>query len=205
MGLLQLKVGKITATSGEASGGKNVDCGFIPELVLIFNEDVADGEDGFMIRFGGMAAAQSMKIIQSLNDGGGDNINLNNETSNGLSDRDSGTTAAVSSELTGTSTSTQGSDTLVGSAGSLYTTELAVGDEIEVGAERRRVTAIASNTSLTVDSAFQTAVADTSATKFAAGAEVSRSGFKGFTIPSNFITASGDVIHFAAFGTQFVA
>ena len=205
MGLLQLQVGKITATSGEASGGKNVDCGFIPELVLIFNEDVADGEDGFMIRFGGMAAAQSLTIVQMTNDNGSDRINLNNETSNGLSDRDSGTTAAVSSELTGTSTSTSGSATLAGPSGSLYTTELAVGDEIEVGAERRRVTAIASDTSLTVDSAFQTATADTTATKFAAGAEVSRSGFKGFTIPSNFITASGDVIHFAAFGTQFVA
>lgn len=205
MGLLQLKVGKITATTAEASGGKNVDCGFIPELVLIFNEDVADGEDGFMIRFGGMAAAQAMKIVRMDNDGGGDNVNLVDETSNGLTDYDAASTAAASSELTGTSTSTAGSDTLVGSAGAVYTTELAVGDEIEVGAERRRVTAIASNSSLTVDSAFQTAVADTSATKFAAGAEVSRTGFKGFTIPSNFITAANDVIHFAAFGTQFVA
>ncbi len=205
MGLVQMKSGKITATATEASDGKNVDCGFIPELVIIFNEDVADGEDGLLIRFGGMAAAQSAKIVRLDNDGGGDNVNLVDETTNGLSDYNTGSTAAASSTLTGTSTSTAGSATLAGTGGAVYSTELSVGDIIEVGSEKRRVTAIASNSSLTVDSAFRVAAADTSATKFAAGALVTRSGFKGFTIPSNFITATSDVLHFAAFGTQFEA
>lgn len=199
-----MKSGKITVTTAEASGGKNVDCGFIPELVIAFNEDVADGEDGLLIRFGGMADAQAMKIVQMTNDNGSDRVNLANETSNGITDYNANSVAAVSSELTGTSTSTSGSRTLAGSAGSLYSTELEVGDEIEVGAERRRVTAIASDTSLTVDAPFQTSGADTSATKFAAGALVSQSGFKGFTLPSNFL-GDGDVVHFVAFGTQFEA
>ena len=197
MGLVQMKSGKITATATEASDGKNVDCGFIPELVIIFNEDVADGEDGLLIRFGGMAAAQSAKIVRLDNDGGSDNVNLVDETTNGLSDYNTGSTAAASSTLTGTSTSTAGSATLAGTGGAVYSTELSAGDIIEVGSEKRRVTAIAS--------AFRVAAADTSATKFAAGALVTRSGFKGFTIPSNFITATSDVLHFAAFGTQFEA
>lgn len=200
-----MKVGKITVTTAEASGGKNVDCGFVPEFVMAFNEDVADGEDGLLVRFGGMAAAQAMSIKQMTNDNGSDRINLNDETSNGITDYDAGSTSAVSSELTGTSTSTAGSATLAGTAGSLYTTELSVGDIIEVGTEKRRVTAIASDTSLTVDSPFRVANADTTATKFAEGSLVTRSGFKGFSLPANFLTSSGDVIHFLALGTQFVA
>ncbi len=200
-----MKTGKITVTTAEASAGKNVECGFIPEFVMAFLEDVADGEDGLLVRFGGMAAAQAMKIVRLDNDGGGDNVNLVNETSNGITDYNANSVAAASSELTGTSTSTAGSATVAGSAGAVYTTELAVGDEIEVGVERRRVTAIASNSSLTVDTAFQTANGDTSATKFAAGALVSQSGFKGFTLPANFLTGANDVVHFMALGTQFEA
>jgi len=205
MGLAQIKVGKITATTAEASSGKNVDVGFIPEFVMAFNENVADGEDGLLIRFGGMAAAQAAAIVRMDNDGGSDNVNLVNETSNGITDYNTATVAAASSTLTGTSTSTAGSATLAGTGGTLYSTELAVGDIVEIGTEKRRVTAIASNTSLTVDSAFRVGTADTSATKFAAGALVSVTGFKGFTLPANFITASGDVIHYIAIGTQFVA
>jgi len=198
-----MKTGKITATTAEASAGKNVEVGFIPELVMAFNENVADGEDGMLIRFGGMAAAQAAAIVRMDNDGGGDNVNLVNETTNGITDYDTTSVAAASSTLTGTSTPT--GTAVAGTGGTLYTTELAVGDEIEIGVERRRVTAIASATALTVDTAFTVTAGDTSATKFAAGALVSATGFKGFTLPSNFITAADDVIHYLALGTQFVA
>jgi hypothetical protein len=203
MGLLQMKVGKITVTTAEASGGKNVDCGFVPEFVMAFNEDVATTEDGVLIRFGGMAAAQALALQSVLNDNGSDATSIVNETSNGLSDYDAGSTSAASSELTGTSTPT--GTAVAGSAGSLYTTELAVDDIIQIGVETRRVIAIASDTALTVDFAFTVTASDTSTTKFAAGALVTRSGFKGFTLPSNFLTTAGDVIHFMALGTQFVA
>ena len=61
-------------------------------------------------------------------------------------------TATASSALTGTADPTV-STTLVGT-GTLFTTELVVGDRITVNAETRTVTAIASATSLTVDTAF---------------------------------------------------
>ncbi len=203
MGVVQMKSGKITATTAEASGGKNVDCGFVPEFVVAFNEDAADGEDGLLVRFGGMAAAQAMKIVQLKNDGGDDNINLVNETSNGITDYNTGSVSEASSTLTGTSTPTGAA--VAGTGGTLYTTELSVGDMIQIGTERRRVIAIASDTALTVDSAFALTAGDASTTKYAAGALVSQSGFKGFTLPANFITAAADVIHFVAFGTQFEA
>ena len=61
-------------------------------------------------------------------------------------------TGAVSSTLTGTADPTA-STTLVGT-GTLFLTQLVVGDRITVNAETRTVAAIASNTSLTVDTAF---------------------------------------------------
>lgn len=61
-------------------------------------------------------------------------------------------TATASSTLTGTADPTA-STTLVGT-NTLFSTELVIGDRITVNAETRTVTAIASNTSLTVDTAF---------------------------------------------------
>lgn len=61
-------------------------------------------------------------------------------------------TGTASSTLTGTADPTA-STTLVGS-GTLFLTELVIGDRITVNAETRTVTAIATNTSLTVDTAF---------------------------------------------------
>ena len=61
-------------------------------------------------------------------------------------------TGAASSTLTGTADPTA-STTLVGT-GTLFLTQLVVGDRITVNAETRTVTAIASNTSLTADTAF---------------------------------------------------
>lgn len=203
MGLLQMKAGKITVTTAEASAGKDVDTGFIPEFVMAFNEDVADGEDGLLVRFGGMAAAQAMKLVRLDNDGGGDNVNLVNETSNGITDVDSHTIGTTNTVLTGT-INPAASTTVTGAGGSLFLTELEVGDQILVTGEIRRVTAIASNTSLTVDIAFTDGANDTSPEKIAAGAEVADSGFKGFNLPANFL-GDGDVVHYVAFGTQFVA
>jgi len=61
-------------------------------------------------------------------------------------------TGLASSTITGTADPTA-STTLVG-VGTLFTTGLVIGDRITVNVETRTVTAIASDTSLTVDSAF---------------------------------------------------
>lgn len=74
-------------------------------------------------------------------------------------------TATTSSVLTGTADPT-GSTTLIGS-GTLFLTELIIGDKITINAETRTVTAIASDTSLTVDTAF-TDTAPASITKLPA-------------------------------------
>jgi hypothetical protein len=74
-------------------------------------------------------------------------------------------TALASSTLTGTADPTA-STTLVGS-GTLFLTELVVGDRITINAETRTVTAIASDTSLTVSTAF-TDTASASITKLPA-------------------------------------
>lgn len=202
MGLLQMKVGKITATAAEASGGKDVDTGFIPEFVMAWNEDAIDGEQAVLIRFGGQEAAAALAMNKFTNGTGTDNT-LVDETTNGITDVDSSSIGTTNTVLTGT-INPAASKTVTG-VGTLFTTELAVGDQILVTNEIRRVTAIASNTSLTVDIAFTDGANDTTPEKIAAGAEVTDTGFKGFNLPSNFISAADDVIHFMALGTQFVA
>ncbi len=74
-------------------------------------------------------------------------------------------TGTTSSTLTGTADPTA-STTLVGTS-TLFTTELVIGDRITINAETRTVTAIASATSLTVDTAF-TDTASASITKLPA-------------------------------------
>lgn len=196
-----MKSGKITATTAEASGGKNVECGFIPEYVRIWNEDATDGEHAILERFGGMAALQSIASFKFTVGTGTDNSYVD-ETTNGMSDYDATAIAAASSTLSGTSTPT--GTAVAGTSTPLYLSEVAVGDEIQIGVERRRVTAIASNSALTVDIAFTVTAGDASTTLFAAGALVSTSGFKGFTIPANFI-GDGDILRFVAWGTPFAA
>lgn len=75
-------------------------------------------------------------------------------------------TGASTSVLTG-SIDPAASTTVTG-VGTLFTTELVVGDRITVTGETRTVTAIASNTSLTVDTAFSDNANDTSPDKLAA-------------------------------------
>lgn len=62
--------------------------------------------------------------------------------------------SAVSASVTGTLTAADGTLTTVTGSGTSFTSELQAGDAITVGAETRVVTAIASDTSLTVDLAF---------------------------------------------------
>lgn len=75
-------------------------------------------------------------------------------------------TGAATSVLTG-SIDTTASTTVTG-VGTLFTTELVVGDRITVSGESRTVTAISSDTSLTVDTAFTDTANDASPDKLAA-------------------------------------
>ena len=81
---------------------------------------------------------------------------------------------AGSARVTGTSTSVlsgsidPAASTTVTGVGTAFTTQLVVGDRITVSGETRTVTAIASDTSLTVDTAFSNNANDTSPDKLAA-------------------------------------
>jgi hypothetical protein len=68
---------------------------------------------------------------------------------------------ASKSGRTGTVTTTANSQAVTGS-GTAFTTELRIGDEIQIGGEIRNVIAIASATALTVDKAFVNANAGVS-------------------------------------------
>lgn len=75
-------------------------------------------------------------------------------------------TGAATSVLTGSIDAT--ASTTVTGVGTLFTTELVVGDRITVSGESRTVTSIASDTSLTVDTAFTDTADDVSPDKLAA-------------------------------------
>ncbi len=94
----QIKVGKITATSAEASGGKNVNVGFIPEYLKVWNEDAADGEVAILERFGGQADDASLAYYKMTNGTGTDNT-LVDDTTNGLTDYSAGSIAEASDEV----------------------------------------------------------------------------------------------------------
>jgi len=78
-------------------------------------------------------------------------------------DESNAVTVALTTNLTGTVSKTNGTNTLTG-VGTLFTTELAVGDRIQVGAEKRWVSAITNNTSLTVSVNWGTTLAGTAYT-----------------------------------------
>ncbi len=95
--------------------------------------------------------------------------NLNSEFTAGAVNHIVKSTSAYNVTGTGTTRTLTGSidptaSTAVTGVGTSFTTELAVGDRINVNGEIRKVTAIANNTSLTVDTAFTDTANDTTLT-----------------------------------------
>mgnify|MGYP005636130647 CR=1 FL=1 len=95
--------------------------------------------------------------------------NLNSEFTSGAVNHVSTSASAYAAVGTGTSRVLTGSidptaSTSVTGVGTAFSTELAVGDKINVNGEIRKVTAIASNTALTVDAAFTDTAADAALT-----------------------------------------
>ncbi len=95
--------------------------------------------------------------------------NLNSEFTAGAVNHVVTSSSAYAAVGTGTTRVLTGSidptaSTSVTGVGTLFTTELAVGDRINVNGEIRKVTAIATNTALTVDAAFTDTAADAALT-----------------------------------------
>jgi flagellar hook protein FlgE len=95
--------------------------------------------------------------------------NLNSEFTSGAVNHVLQSSSAYTVVGTGTTRVLTGSidptaSTSVTGVGTAFTTELAVGDQINVNGEIRKVTAIATNTALTVDAAFTDTAADAALT-----------------------------------------
>lgn len=197
-----MKEGKITVTGNEASNGKNVECGFIPAYVKIFNQDVNENDVATLERWRGMPQADSLATLQLENDGDGTGTSPVNVTSVGLSDYNANAVSQVETSLSGSSFARTIDNTLLTGTASSFLTEVNVGDRVRVGGEFLEVASITSDTVLNTTSVWRDDTAATSATVAVPGAEVSQSGFKGFSIPASFM-ASGDILWFHAIGTQF--
>lgn len=208
-----MKEGKITATTAEASGGKHVDCGFIPSYVKVWNANAVVTENAILERFFLMDPSQSLATVIIADDGSTSDVNIVNETSNGLNNFDEDAVSQVETTLTGSNFAKVKASTTLTGTGSAFLTEVNVGDRIRVpndagtdnSSEVLEVASITSDTVLVTVHAFQTTDATVTAgvTVIVPGAEVSQSGFKGFTIPAAFISAADDVLFWVAFGTQF--
>lgn len=197
-----MKEGKFTVTAAEASGGKNVDCGFIPAYVKLLNRSAPVDTVMQLERYRGMAALESLQTVSMRNDGGDNLTSPIITTTVGLSNFDDGSVSQVETALTGSAfTRTIDTTTLTGT-GSAFTTEVNVGDRVRVGEEFLEVASITSDTVLLTTSVWRDATAASAATVVVPGAEVSQSGFKGFSIPAGFLTET-HIHYFIAMGTQF--
>lgn len=97
---------------------------------------------------------------------------------------------APNKQLAGTGATTAGSATLTGTT-TAFDVDLRVGDVININGEQRKVTAIASATSLTVDSAFVNTCTAKNAYR-QTGREA------GFTLGADSINTATNVLHYAA-------
>jgi len=167
----EIKVGTVVA-SGAAM---NLEIGFLPDEVEIINETTS-----ITLRWlKSMAAGKGHKEIAA----GTQSF----VAANGISQYAG---EAPDAQLAGTGATTVASATLTGT-GTAFNTALRVVDLINVNGEQRKVTAIASATSLTVDVAFE---------KTVALANIYRQTGRnpGFTLGTDSINTATNVLHYAA-------
>jgi len=93
----QIKVGSFTVSTAEGTGGKNVEVGFVPEFILLWNSDASAADVGVMLRFGGQAADAAVTLLKLTDNGATGTDTINEITSNGITDYDSGSIAASGS------------------------------------------------------------------------------------------------------------
>lgn len=197
-----MKQEKIIVTTAEASAGKNVDVGFIPAYVQIINRNAAVGENIKLEQYRGMPALESLATAVIVDSGTTADENVFVDFSTGLSDYDANAVSQVETPLTGSAFTRTIDTTLLTGTATLFLTEVNVGDRVRVGEEFLEVASITSNTVLNTTSVWRDGTGAVAAEVAVPGAEVSQSGFKGFTIPAAFMD-DGDVLYYYALGTQF--
>lgn len=134
----------------------NVELGFKPKYIKVFNYDDAGSLYPTVEWWDGMTAAYGLKNIrQAVDEGGTATYSVVNEliTSGGLSQY-SGSPPPVA--LTGTCAVSVGSAVVTGTS-TAFTSELSEGDLVGIGGITRKVLSIASATSLTVTEDYSAA------------------------------------------------
>jgi hypothetical protein len=132
-----------------------VEIGFVPRYIKAVNIEDAGTLYPIMEWMRGMAAASGIKTLKIFDNGTTANASSTYITSNGISEYQG---EAPGCTLTGTVAATAGSATLIGTNTS-FLTELAVGDLIKLkDGQEFTVSAISSNTSLTVTAAATASV-----------------------------------------------
>ena len=167
----EIVIGTVVATGAAL----NVELGFKPDKVKIINETTSITLEWYRT----MGAAKGHKTLAA-----GTKSFI---AANGVTQFDG---EAPGLQLAGTGATTAGSATLTGS-GTAFNTKLRVGDMILVNGELRKVTAIASATSLTVDAAFVNTVA-------AANVYRQTGRAAGFTLGTDSINTDTNVLHYEA-------
>jgi hypothetical protein len=167
----EIKTGTIVA-SGAAM---NIELGFLPDEVEIINETTSITLNWLK----SMGAGKGHKAIAA---------GTKSFIATGGVSQYAG--EAPGKQLAGTGATTAGSATLTGTT-TAFTSELRVGDVININGEQRKVTAIASATSLTVDAAFE---------KTVAAANIYRQTGRetGLTLGADSINTATNVLHYAA-------
>ncbi len=145
----EVVVGSVAGTGAAI----NVQLGFIPSYVKVFNPNDAGSLFPAMERWKGMAAASALKTLKIIDSGATGLASSAYVTSNGLSDY---TGVKPPRTLTGTCAVSAGSAVVTGTS-TLFLSEVAVGNIISIGGVTRKVLSIASNTSLTVTEAYTAA------------------------------------------------
>jgi len=192
----RFKTGKITITTAQVTAGVvNVICGFTPQYAKVVNESAITAE---VITTEKWAAMPDLTSLLTTTDAG-----TSITTTLGLSNFDDDAISQDGTALTvGTSLDvTEGSPTVTG-VGTLFTTEVEVGDRVKVGNELLEIASIASALSMDATSDWGTTNGPDAATVFSPGAEVEASGGVGFTVLlAN--EAAGEVLYYSAMTSQF--
>lgn len=182
----KIATGSITGTGAAL----NVAIGFQPKYVKVYNNNDAGSKWATMEFFEGMTNGHGLKGLKVVDSGATGDASQAKVTSNGISLFGGSTGPA---DLSGTCAVSVGSGVVTGTS-TKFTTELVVGDLINIGGVIRRVVNIASATSLTVDVAY--AAAQSGVTGLNMNGKPA-----GFTIGADAdINAAGEAVHYVALG-----
>lgn len=181
-----IAVGSIAGTGAAI----NIQTGFKPKYVKVFNPN--DGGSLFpsIEWWEGMAAASGRKTLKSVDSGSTGNASSAYITSGGIS-QFSGVMPPAA--YTGTVAVAANSATITGT-NTLFLSQAVVGELISIGGVTRRIVAIASNTSMTVNAAYEAAQSGITALNINGSRD-------GFTIGTDGdINVSGETVFYMAIG-----